>query len=257
METAKQAPYVQLPVYQGPMDLLLHLIRQNKIDIYDIPIAFVADQFILTLKQMEAFDMEIASEFLVLAAQLLYLKSCQLLPLPQKTEEEAEREEEMKQDLIERLVTYSAFKEAAAYLGSKAEITGSKYFREIDLDEVLAQFPAPNPLQGIGMSDLLRAFHTVLRRVEQGEDIHYVEAGDISVDLMAMDMMRRLLLSPQGMKFSRLLRYHSRVEIVVAFLALLELLKGGRIRAEQSSKTNEIFLVPTDKAWDFEQEESG
>lgn len=255
MELKKTTPHVELPVFQGPLDLLLHLIQQNKVDIYEIPIVLIADQFMAAINE-DSFDMEITSEFLVLAAQLLYLKSRSLLPKPQKTEEEIEREEELKQELVERLVTYKSFKNIALFLNSKVVSSGAKYFREINIEEIIAGLNRPNPLTGVELIDLLQAFQKVLARVEKGEGIHYVEADDIPVGLMINDIMRRLIINPGGMKFSQLLRYQTRVEIVVAFVALLELLKDGKIRAEQSSQANEIFLVPTTKAWDFIDEES-
>jgi len=256
-DALKHKPYVEIPNFQGPLDLLLHLIQEHKVDIYDIPIALIADQFIATVRRLEALDMEVTSEFLVLAAHLLYLKSRQLLPKPQKTEEELLLEEEMKQDLVERLVTYRAFKNIASFLSSRDETLGSRYFREIDLEEILSRIPPPNPLQGIVMEDLFKAFQAVLERVEKGEDIQYVQVEEIPVEMMTSDIMRRMILHPRGLKFSQLLRYGSRVEIVVAFIALLELLKEGKVRAEQSKEANEIFLVPTEKAWDFRNEELG
>ncbi len=102
--------------------------------------------------------MDITSEFLVLAAQLLYLKSRQLLPKPQKTEEEILLEEELKQDLVERLVTYRAFKNMANYLASRVESSGTRYFPEIDLEEIMAKMKPPNPLNGIEMGDLMGHF---------------------------------------------------------------------------------------------------
>jgi segregation and condensation protein A len=241
METLKSTPYVELPVFQGPMDLLLHLIQQNKVDIYDIPIALIADQFIATVQKMEELDMEITSEFLVLAAQLLYLKSRQLLPRPQKTEEDIELEEGLRQDLIDRLITYKAFKEAACYLGGKAESSGSRYFREIDLDEIISKIKPRNPLHGIGMDDLWGAFQSVLARVEKGETVRYLQPEDISLEIMENDIVRRLIIHPKGMRFTQLLRCGTRMEIAVAFLAILELLKAGKIRAEQSGKKT-IFM---------------
>jgi segregation and condensation protein A len=257
METKRQAPYVELPIFQGPLDLLLHLIQQNKVDIYQIPIAKIADQFIATVKEMEALDMDITSEFLVLAAQLLYLKSRQLLPKPQKSEEEIQLEEELKRDLVERLITYRAFKNIAAYLNTKEQSSGNKYFRQIDFEEILARLKPPDPLYGIEIRDLTQAFNSVIARIEKGEDIPlYVQAEEIPVELMITDIMRRMILNPRGMRFTQLLRYRSKVEIVVAFIALLELLKDGKIKAEQSENTKDIFLVPTEKAWDFANEES-
>ncbi|NLM20455.1 MAG: segregation/condensation protein A [Peptococcaceae bacterium] len=254
MAELKSATYIELPVFQGPLDLLLHLIQQNKVDIYDIPIALIADQFVGTVRKMEELDMEITSEFLVLAAQLLYLKSRQLLPKPQKTEEDIGQEKEMKQNLIDRLITYKAFKEAACYLGSKVESSGHKYFREIDLEDIYSQMPRPNPLQGVAMEDLWRAFQAVLLRVEKGEDIQYVQPEEISLEVMTKDIIRRMIIHPRGMKFTQLLRQKTRIEIVVAFLSILELLKEGRIRAEQTKKDSDIFIVPTEKAWDFNNE---
>ncbi|RNC28739.1 MAG: Segregation and condensation protein A [Candidatus Dichloromethanomonas elyunquensis] len=256
MEAAKQTPYVELPAFQGPLDLLLHLIQQNKVDIYDIPIAVIADQFIATVKKMEELDMDITSEFLVLAAQLLHLKSRQLLPKPQKTEEDLQLEEELKQDLVERLIAYRAFKEMAVYLGSRAESSGNRYFREIDLDEFIAKLKPPNPLLGVGMDELMQAFDAVLKRVEKGEYVHYVQVDEIPVEMMIDDIMRRMILNPKGMRFIQLLRYKTRAETVVAFVAILELLKEGKIRAEQGEKRNDIFIVPTDRAWDLINEES-
>jgi segregation and condensation protein A len=255
MELKKTAPHVELPVFQGPLDLLLHLIQQNKVDIYEIPIVLIADQFMAAITE-DSFDMEITSEFLVLAAQLLYLKSRSLLPKPQKTEEEIEREEELKQELVERLVTYKSFKEIALYLNSKETSSGTRYFREINFEEIFAGLNRPNPLTGIELIDLLQAFQGVLARIEKGESIHYVEADDIPVGVMINDIMRKMIINPNGIKFSQLLRYQTKIEVVAAFVALLELLKDGKIRAEQSSQANEIFLVPTAKAWDFINEVS-
>ncbi|NLO98191.1 MAG: segregation/condensation protein A [Peptococcaceae bacterium] len=254
METFKSAPYVELPVFQGPLDLLLHLIRQNKVDIYDIPIALIADQFIRTVKRMEELDMEVTSEFLVLAAQLLYLKSRHLLPRPQKTEEDIEMEEEMKQNLIDRLVTYQAFKEVACYLSSKVESSGHKYFRDVNLEEIMSWMDSPNPLQGVSMDDLKRAFQTVLSKVEKGVDVQHIKPEGISLEVVTKDIIRRMLIHPQGLKFTQLLRRQTRIEIVVVFLSILELLKEGKIKAEQSSQGSDIFLIPTEKAWEFSNE---
>lgn len=252
MEAKKQALSVELPVFQGPLDLLLHLIQQHKVDIYDIPIALIADQFIASIQEMERFDMDVTSEFVVLAAQLLYLKSRQLLPKPQKTEEELQLEEDLKQDLVDRLIAYRTFKGIASYLSTQETSSGVKYFREIDFEEILAKLKPPDPLAGIEMQDLMEAFQAVLARVEKGEDLPlHVEVDEIPVDLMVNDILRRMLLSPRGMMFTQLLRYQTRVEIVVAFLALLELLKDGKVRAEQSGHSKDIFIFPTDKAWNF------
>ena len=248
-------PIVELPQFQGPLDLLLHLIKQEKVDIYDIPLAKIADQFIEAVKQMEAFDMEVTSEFLVLAAQLLEMKSRYLLPKPPKEKEESE--EDPRQELVERLIAYRAYKEASEALGILQVSSGKRYFPDIDPNEIRKQFPAEeDPLQGIEFDELWKAFQKVLERAEQGEEeVRTVEPDEIPIEVMAKDVLRRIILKPSGVKFTQLLRTRSRMELVVSFLALLELIKIGKIRCEQSAPKHDIYVFPTDKAFEFPEEE--
>ena len=120
---SSQGPYVELPIFQGPMDLLLHLIQQEKVDIYDIPIAQITDQFIEVVRQMEILDIEVTSEFVILAAQLLQIKSRTLLPKPPRDSEDIEGEDP-RQELVERILTYRAFKEAASALSELQVASG-------------------------------------------------------------------------------------------------------------------------------------
>lgn len=247
---------VEVPAFQGPLDLLLHLIQQEKVDIYDIPVAWIADQFVQAMLAMEALDMEITSEFLVLAAQLLYLKSLSLLPKPPKQADNGE-EEDPRRELVERLVAYRAFKEAALELGNRESSSGQRFFHQVDIESILATLPAPDPLDGVDFSDLLKAFLSVIERAKAGEEVTRVQPDEIPVQVMADDVLRRVLLYPEGLRFRHLLRAGSRMELVVTFLALLELLKDGKIRAEQAAPRAEIFLIATDLARQFgEQEQS-
>lgn len=247
-------PLVELPAFQGPLDLLLQLIQTEKIDIYDIPIARITEQFIQALGALESLDMEVTSEFLVLAAQLLYIKSRYLLPKPPRPEESA-LEEDPRQELVERLLSYRAYKQAAQWLGSLEENSGRRFFREEDIESLLGNVQGEDPLDGVSFADLFQAFRLVLDRAEKGEEIQQLKPDEIALEVMLKDVWRRVLLHPQGIGLHSLLRTHSRLEIVVAFLALLELLKDGRIRAEQSSARSEIFLFPATKAWEFTEEE--
>ncbi len=248
-------PLIELPAFQGPLDLLLHLIQQEKVDIYDIPIARIADQFVATLRQMEEMDMEVTSEFLVLAAQLLYMKSRMLLPKPPK-EELTTEEEDPRQELVERLLAYKAYKEIARTLSSLENEAGHSYFREIDVEELTAALPKEDPLKGIDFEDLWKAFQHVIERVEKGEEITHIPADEISIEIMVKDVWRRVLLHPDGIFFARLLRGGGRLEVITAFLAVLELLKAGRIRAEQAGMKGEISIFPTEKAWEFKEDEA-
>jgi len=253
-QSTNTAPYVELPVFQGPMDLLLHLIQQEKVDIYDIPIAKITDQFISALGQMEALDMEVTSEFLVLPAQLLQIKSRYLLPKP--VNDVADEDEiDPRQELVARILAYRAFKEAAESLGEIQVASGKRYFRQVNLEELRSQFTPQDPLAGVDFTELWQAFQRVIARAEQGEEIRRIEPDEIPLEMVLEDILRRIILHPGGLRFSQLLRRPRRMEIVVSFLALLELLKSGKIRCEQTSQYGEIFVFPTEKAWEFTEGE--
>ncbi|MCO1599977.1 segregation and condensation protein A [Desulfosporosinus nitroreducens] len=255
MERENTGPQVELPAYQGPLDLLLTLIQQEKVDIYDIPIARVADQFVEVVRQMESMDMEVTTEFLVLAAQLLYIKSRELLPKPPKSEQSPVEEEDLRQELVERLLAYRAFKQAAKVLENLETSSGRSYYREINVEGLLTDVKPEDPLKGIDFDDLWQAFCRVIERAEKGEEIRYVEPDEIAIDIMLADVLRRVLLHPKGLRFNQLMRIGTRMEMIVSFLALLELLKSGKVRAEQVTLLSEIMLYPTEKAWEFTEEE--
>lgn len=255
MDYESTSPQVELPAYQGPLDLLLTLIQQEKVDIYDIPIARIADQFVDVVRQMESMDMEVTTEFLVLAAQLLFIKSRELLPKPPKSEQDPAEEEDLRQELVERLVAYRAFKQVAKALEGLETSSGRSYDREVNVEGLLANVKPEDPLKGIEFDDLWQAFCKVIERAERGDEIRYVEPDEIAIDLMLADVLRRVVLHPKGMRFNQLMRIGSRMEIIVSFLALLELLKSGKVRAEQTTLLSDIMLFPTKKAWEFTVEE--
>ena len=255
MEYENTSPQVELPAYQGPLDLLLTLIQQEKVDIYDIPIARIADQFVEVVRQMESIDMEVTTEFLVLAAQLLYIKSRELLPKLPKDEQKQVEEEDLRQELVERLLAYRAFKQVAKVLEGLETSSGRSYFREVNVEGLLADVKPEDPLKGIAFDDLWQAFCRVIERAEKGEEIRYVEPDEIAIDMMLADVLRRVVLHPKGMRFNQLMRIGSRMEMIVSFLAVLELLKSGKVRAEQATLLSDIMLFPTKKAWEFTVEE--
>ena len=255
MENGNTGPQIELPAYHGPLDLLLTLIQQEKVDIYDIPIARIADQFVEAVKQMESLDMEVTTEFLVLAAQLLYMKSRDLLPKPTKNEEDRVEGEDPRQELVERLLAYRTYKQAAQVLEALETSAGRSYYREVDVDALLADAQPEDPLKGVSFENLWQAFRKVIERAEKGEEIRLVKPDEIAIDVMVADILRRVLLHPKGMRFYQLMRLGSRMEMVVSFLALLELLKSGKLRAEQPAMLSDIMLFPTQKAWEFTEEE--
>ncbi len=253
-EKGRNAPHFDVPAFQGPLDLLLLLIQQEKIDIYDIPIAEITGQFIEVVQKMESLDMEVTTEFLVMAAQLLFLKS--RLLLPKLVIQDAEQsDEDPRQELVERLLAYKTFKYAAQVLGAIETSSGQRYFRDVDIEALLIDVPLPDPLTGVSFEDLWQAFFKVVERAEQGEEISHIQPEEISLEVMANDVLRRVILQPQGIRFQQLMRLDSRIEAVMVFLALLELLKRGKVKAEQAGILAEIFIFPTQKAWEFSEEE--
>jgi len=249
----KNILHFNVPAYQGPLDLLLQLIQQEKIDIYNIPVARIADQFIEAVRQMESLDMEVTTEFLVMAAQLLYLKSRLLLPQTASEQDSEERALDPRQELVERILAYKTFKEAARFLQTIDSSCGRSYGREIDLEALLAHIPLPDPLEGVSFEDLWQAFAKVIQRAEEGEEIRYIQPEDISLEVIINDVWRRVILQPQGIRFQQLIRFNSRREALMVFLALLELLKAGKVKAEQASAQADIFIFPTAKAWEFSE----
>ena len=255
MESEKTVPQVELPAYKGPLDLLLTLIQQEKVDIYDIPIARIADQFVEAVRHIGPMDMEVTTEFLVLAAQLLYIKSRDLLPKPPKNEQGQLGEEDLRQELVERLLAYRTFKQAAQVLEALETSSGRSYCREVDVEGLLADVEPEDPLKGVSFDDLWQAFCRVIERAEKGEEIQHIEPEEIAIDVLLADVLRRVLLHPKGMRFSQLMRIGSRMELVVSFLALLELLQSGKVRAEQLTMLSDIMIFSTQKAWEFTEEE--
>lgn len=226
---------IKLEVFEGPLALLLHLIEKDQIDIYDIPIAQVTEQYIAYLKAWEEFNLDIASEFLVMAATLLQIKSRMLLPRPPAAVETAE-EEDPRQELVEKLVEYRKFKQLAALLQSMAE-KRLKYFtrppQELDVTP-----PLP---QGLKLDDLIMAFAAIL---ESAADNYALVARDeISVQDKMYDIIHLLHKTERIEFWQTITRTGSRSEVVAALLAVLELLRLKRITVSQDRCFGPIFIA--------------
>jgi len=233
---AATALSVKLDVFEGPLDLLLFLIRRDEIDIADIPIAEITSEYLAVLKIMEWCDLEIAGEYILMAATLIRIKSAMLLPRdPEATDEEDPREE-----LIQALLEYRKFKEAAAGLKEKEEDERRVFARTDFSDgppEAVKRFVMDQTL-----FDLLSAFRDVLARVEP-ETFHKVEVEDLSVDERIVQLEE--MLDKEGeLEFAALfLELPARWLIVVTFLALLEMARTRRITLRQPRPFAAIVLM--------------
>jgi segregation and condensation protein A len=230
-----EAYTVKVDVFEGPLDLLLHLIKQNQIDIYDIPIALVTEQYLDYIRIMKALDLTIAGEFLVMAATLMYIKSRMLLPAPIEAEEE--EGEDPRAELVQRLVEYKRFKEAAVRLSQQA-LLGVDVFirpaREIEAEE--GEIEAD-------LFHLIDALRELIKRQEI-EDFHEVTLERVTLQDKMTEVWEKLQGAKEAVAFSALFTpLSSRLELIVTFLALLELIRSGMLRAYQRDVFGPVWVT--------------
>ena len=239
---------LKLQVFEGPMDLLMHLIEKNKIDIYDIPIVTITDQYLEYVRQMEHDDMNVTSEFLVMAATLLDIKSRMLLPREENGEEE---EEDPRDELVRRLLEYKLYKYMSEELKEIRQQAGYSYFRPQDLPrEVRSYVPPVNYEELIGsktLDSLQRVFSEVLKRKKNRVDpvrsgFGKIQKEEISVADKELYIRAYLKGHPHADFKDLLEKQDSRQEIIVTFLVILELMKHQKIRISQEETFGRILI---------------
>ena len=234
---------VKLEVFEGPLDLLLYLIKRDEIDIYDIPIEHITRQYLEYIEAFQVLDLDIAGEFVVMAANLIYIKSRSLLPVQPQGEEETEEEADPRWELVRQLLEYKKFKEAAAHL-SEREAHQSNLFSHVA--------PAPEvseerPLSEVSIFDLINAFQKALKRLHKTEDLREIFEENYTVS-DKIDFVLRMTSSCVALKFSELFAHAaSRTEMVVTFLALLELIRLKQLAITQAEPFAEIEVTRKDQ----------
>ena len=230
---------VKLEVFEGPLDLLLYLIKKEEIDIYDIPISRITDQYLEYMELMKLLDLNIAGEFLVMAATLMHIKSKMLLP-PDQSEADAEQEEDPRAELVRRLLEYKKFKVAASELSSM-EQKQRHFFARAGIpykDEA----PQKDRLFEASLFDLITAFTKVLKDVPR-EIFHSVVKDEFTVSEKIHDILH-LLLEKKMMLFTELFKpARNKFEIITMFLAILELIKMKEVIVMQSSLFGDIEVI--------------
>ncbi|HNX36034.1 MAG TPA: segregation/condensation protein A [Kiritimatiellia bacterium] len=239
---------VDLEVFEGPLDLLLYLIRREEVDIYDIPIEKITAQYMAYLEVMRMLDLNIAGEFLVMAATLMMIKSRMLLPVESRAAEEESDEEwiDPRLDLVRQLIEYKKFKDAAGQL-LELETLQSEAFAYGGEMPVFEEGPedAGQALGDIGLFDLLSAFQEVLARAPM-EPLGHLEPIRWSVP-DKMESIISLTKARGQVVFSKLFNTEShRGEVIVTFLALLELLRLRQISLHQNAAFHEILILPAE-----------
>ncbi len=231
---------VRLEIFEGPLDLLLYLIKRDEIDIHDISLERITRQYLEYLQAFKELNIDLAGEFVVMAANLLYLKSRSLLPVDQQPPEEDAEEDDPRWELIRQLIEYKKFKEAAAHLHTR-ELEQERMFTR-DGGSIAALADAPLRLGEVGIFQLINAFQNVIKRVEAREDLREIFGDHFTVS-EKIDVILTRVADGGRLKFSELFgEIASRVEIVVTFLALLELIRLKQIRALQPDPFGEIEI---------------
>jgi segregation and condensation protein A len=228
---------IKLERFEGPLDLLLHLIKRDEIDIYDIPIAHITQQYLAYIDLMRSLDLDVAGEFLVMAATLMRIKAKMLLPQPAVGEEEDEGDP--REELVQRLIEYRQFKEAAGTLKLKESERRLLYERGMIPGEEDA---GPLPLAPATLFDLLDALNRVMSRIPEPQ-VYEIQAEVYDIE-DKMSSIGSALVEHGRLSFLDLLRAcRTRAEMIVTFIALLELIKLGRALATQAEAFGDIAIV--------------
>lgn len=238
---------VKLNVFEGPLDLLLHLIEKNKVDIYDIPISEITSQYLEYIQAMQEENLDIISEFLVMAATLLKIKAKMLLPAAESDEEE----EDPREELVRRLIEYKIFKYASTELKKKGQEATKSFYKQADIPEEVLQYKEPvDPKEVIGdvtMGDLQKVFNFVMRKRENKVDPIRSKFGDIKTEEVRLEdkvvEIEQYIFDRKKISFYQLLEtQETKEEVVVTFLAVLELMKIGKITATQANPQEDIMI---------------
>jgi segregation and condensation protein A len=245
---------VQFEVFEGPLDLLLYLVKKEEVDIYQVNLTKIATQFIEYIELMRQLDLEVAGEFIVMASTLMYIKSRELLPVDQQVEAEGDEEQQdPRWELIRQLVEYKKFKDAATQLQAREAEQENVFPRLPGRLELESATPPPRP--EVSLFDLIHAVNNVLKRFQHRDEPREIFEDKWTVSEKIEQLMRGMS-ERQQLKFSELFAgVTSRSEVVVTFLALLELIRLKQIVAIQSEAFGEIEicraaqpLIPQDAA---------
>ena len=241
---------VKLPVFEGPLDLLLHLIEKNKIDIYDIPITKITDQYLEYVHQMDREDMDVTSEFLVMAATLLDIKSRMLLPR-EVDSETGEEEADPREELVQRLLEYKMYKYLSEELSVCREQAGVRYFRSRNLPREVRTYQPPidygQLLKGTDLNSLQKVFGEVLRRKKSRRDpirggFGKIRPEEVNIESKSLYIRAYLKVHPRTDFRALLESQESREEVIVTFLILLELMKTQKVQIVQDSIGGKILI---------------
>lgn len=233
---------VNLEIFAGPMDLLLYLVRKEEVDIYDIPIAKITDQYIRYIEMLKSLDIDLAGDFLVMAATLMQIKSAMLLPRAEPDQLQADELADPRAELIRQLMEYKKFKDAANLLSDAAEDAKHRFGRPSIIVEQLKPNAEPAvDIEQVTIWDLLEAFDSIMKATSLTTDISHI-TDDTPIDLYQIEILHRL--QTEGtMRFERIFETSANRAVMVGlFLALLELIREKLAAVEQSGPYEQLYL---------------
>ena len=227
---------IKLDIFEGPMDLLLYLIRKDELDIYDIPIAHITTQYLGFLQQIHSLNIEQASDFILMAASLMRIKSQIMLPR-EELGLEGEGEEDPRAELVRRLLEYQQFKEIADWLEVRKEERSGVYLRQLGAGP---EIEGPTELRPVSLFDLLAVYKHVIDNVPENL-VHQIIDEEISID-ECIENILAVLERQSRVNFAELLLGRDRHALIATFIGVLELLKSQRIRVQQAQPFDEIWI---------------
>jgi len=234
---------VKLKDFEGPFDLLLYFIKRDELDIYDIPIAKITEEFLNYMHLLKILDLEVASDFIVLAATLLQIKAEMLLQINKPNSENDDNENDPRAPLVKQLIEYQKYKEAANHLSQRYEDNKYHFYRK-NFDSEFAQVNEINiNYKNASLFNLVDALSKALKRNNPNDQLfHQVNLFPITVEEKKIEIIQILNLKSR-IYFSKLIENYSRIEIVVSFLALLELVRTNQINLFQEENFSEIIIT--------------
>jgi segregation and condensation protein A len=238
---------IKIPVFEGPFDLLLHLIKEAKIDIYDIPISRITSQYLQYIEMMKELDLEIAGDFLVMASTLIHIKSRMLLPPDEDVP--LDEQEDPRLELVQKLLEYQTFKEAASTLREKEEEWKKVFSKEPLTDDGEELY-----LVDVNLFDLMGAFKKLLETTSP--DIVMITKETLTVK-DRMSVIMEIIEGHEAIRFEEIFKgSKTRIQLIVTFVALLELIRLGLAKAYQEKQFGNIWIINPSKQSDVVSESS-
>lgn len=230
---------ISIKSYEGPMDLLLDLIKKNEVDIYDIPIHLITEQFLDYLNLSKTLNMEITSDFILMAATLIEIKSKLLLPKNLLEDDEEDESEDPRKELVQKILEYEKFREVSNILKNSHEFENKSIYK---LQEDFSTIDDVDFIKNLTIDKLAIAFSNIIKKMDI-EDKSYTIRSELFTNKMAISIIGEKLKSNESLSFSEVIKKQSLENIITYFLAILEMAKNGQVTLTQNIDLSDILIL--------------